>query len=314
MNGDGAAPPPGTDPPPTPASPRALAWRRRRQAWESFWRHYRANRAGLIGLFVLTAIVLLALTTPLFVPEEALRVTDAAGEPRQPPSWQFPLGTDADGRSVLDLLLWGARISLLVGLLATLISVGLGSVIGIISGHFRGWTETLLMRITDWFIVLPMLVIAIALAAVLSRSTTTIILAIGVAAWPPTARVVRAQTLAIEARPYIERAKALGAGHYHIMTRHVLPNVMPIVLAQTTLMVATAIIAEATLAFLGLGDPNVVSWGRILEEARTAGAVSAGLWWYIIPPGLAIAAVALCFTLCGRALEGVLNPRLRRSA
>lgn len=296
-----------------PLSPRALAWRRRREALAAFWRNYRTNRAGMIGMFLLTVIVLTALTTPLFVPEAALRVTDAAGAPRQPPTWEYPLGTDADGRSVWHLLLWGARISLLVGLLATLISVGLGSVMGILAGHFRGWTETVLMRITDWFIVLPMLVIAIALAAVLSRDTTTIIIAIGMAAWPPTARVVRAQTLAVEARPYIERAKALGGGHYHIMTRHVLPNVMPIVLAQTTLMVASAIIAEATLAFLGLGDPNVVSWGRILEEARRAGAVSSGLWWYIVPPGLAIAVVAVCFTLCGRALEGVLNPRLRRS-
>jgi peptide/nickel transport system permease protein len=301
-----------TEPEPE-VSHRRLAWNRRREALASFWRHYRANRAGLVGLILLAAIILLALATPLLVPAEALRVTDAVGVPRQPPSWTYPLGTDADGRSVLDLMLWGARISLLVGLLATVISVGLGSIIGVVSGHFRGWTETLLMRVTDWFVVLPMLVIAIALAAVLSRSTTTMIIAIGAAAWPPTARVVRAQTLAVEARPYIERAKALGAGHLRIMTRHVLPNVMPVVLAQTTLMVATAIIAEATLAFLGLGDPNVVSWGRILEEARRAGAVSSGLWWYVIPPGLAIAVVALCFTLCGRALEGVLNPRLRRS-
>ncbi|MFC3351070.1 ABC transporter permease [Streptomyces echinoruber] len=167
-----------------------------------------------------------------------------------------------------------------------------------------------MMRVTDWFLVMPTLVLAVALTAVLPRSLGTVILAIGVTTWPTTARLVRAQTLAVEARPYIERARALGGGHAHVMTRHVLPNVMPLVLAQTTLMVSSSILTEATLAFLGLGDPTVVSWGGLLQDAREAGAVSAGDWWYLVPPGLAIAGVALAFTLCGRAVETVLNPRL----
>ena len=133
-----------------------------------------------------------------------------------------------------------------------------------------------MMRITDWFLVMPTLVLAIALATVMSRSLGTIILAIGVTTWPTTARLVRAQTLAVESRPYIERARALGGGHWHVMSRHVLPNVMPLVLAQTTLIISTAILTEATLAFLGLGDPTVVSWGGLLQDAREAGAVSAG--------------------------------------
>jgi peptide/nickel transport system permease protein len=293
-----------------PASPRRLAWERRRRSAARIWRQYRQHRAGMAGLVILLLFVAAALATPLLVGTDALSVTDPPGAPRQPPSWQFPLGTDRSGRSIVDLMLWGSRISLAVGFFATLISVTIGTLVGITAGHFRGWLATVLMQITDWFIVLPTLVLVIALAAVLSRSLTTITIAIGVTVWTTTARLVRAQTLAVEARPYIERAKALGAGHWHVMTRHVLPNVMPIVLAQTNLLVASVIILESTLAFLGLGDPTTPSWGNILQAARQSGAMSAGLWWYVLPPGIAITLVALAFTLCGRALEAVVNPRL----
>ncbi|MGC0374453.1 peptide/nickel transport system permease protein [Streptomyces sp. SAI-229] len=237
-------------------------------------------------------------------------VTDAPGSPLERPSAELPFGADRFGRNLLGLVIWGARVSLLVGLLAAVLSVAIGTVIGVTAGHFRGWYATVVMRITDWFLVMPTLVLAIALATVMSRSLLTIVVAIGVTTWPTTARLVRAQTLAVETRPYIERARALGGGHWHIMSRHVLPNVMPLVLAQTTLIISSAILAEATLAFLGLGDPTVVSWGGLLQDAREAGAVSAGHWWYLVPPGIAIAVVALAFTLCGRAVESVLNPRL----
>lgn len=289
----------------------ALAWQRRRRSAAGFWRQYRRNRSGVFGLVVLLLFVGAALATPLVVGAEALSVTRAPGQPLQPPSGEFPLGTDRAGRSILDLLLWGSRVSLAVGFIATAISITIGTLVGVTAGHFGGWVAVVLMRITDWFIVLPTLVLVIALAAVMSRSLTTITVAIGVTVWTTTARLVRAQTLAVEARPYIERAKALGAGHWHVMTRHVLPNVMPIVLAQTTLLVASVIILESTLAFLGLGDPTTPSWGNILQAARQAGAMSAGLWWYILPPGIAITLVALAFTLCGRALESIINPRLR---
>lgn len=288
-----------------------LAWQRRRRSAAGFWRQYRRNRSGMFGLVVLLLFVGAALATPLVVGAEALSVTRAPGQPLQPPSGEFPLGTDRAGRSILDLLLWGSRVSLAVGFIATAISVTIGTLVGVTAGHFGGWVAVVLMRVTDWFIVLPTLVLVIALAAVMSRSLTTITVAIGITVWTTTARLVRAQTLAVEARPYIERAKALGAGHWHVMTRHVLPNVMPIVLAQTTLLVASVIILESTLAFLGLGDPTTPSWGNILQAARQAGAMSAGLWWYILPPGIAITLVALAFTLCGRALESILNPRLR---
>ncbi|MEU5689831.1 ABC transporter permease [Streptomyces venezuelae] len=295
---------------PAAKSARSLAWTRRRHSAARFWREYRTHRAGLVGLAVLVLIALAAVFAPLLVGSDAQSVTGAPGDPMESPSAEFPLGTDQFGRDLLGLLVWGARMSLTVGLLAAVLSVAIGTLVGITAGHFKGWYATVIMRITDWFLVMPTLVLAIALAAVMSGTIWTIILAIGVTTWPTTARLVRAQTLAVESRPYIERAQALGGGHGHIMARHVLPNVMPLVLAQTTLVISGAILTEATLAFLGLGDPTSVSWGGLLQDAREAGAVSAGHWWYLAPPGLAIAVVALAFTLCGRAVESVLNPRL----
>ncbi|MGW6061596.1 ABC transporter permease [Streptomyces sp. NPDC055189] len=302
--------PPTAPPTAAPKSARALAWARRRHSAARFWREYRTHRAGLFGLAALVVIALIAVFAPLLVGSDAQSVTDAPGKPMESPSGEFPLGTDQFGRDLLGLLVYGARMSLTVGLLAAVLSVTIGTLVGITAGHFKGWYSTVIMRVTDWFLVMPTLVLAIALAAVMSGSIWTIILAIGVTTWPTTARLVRAQTLAVESRPYIERAQALGGGHGHIMTRHVLPNVMPLVLAQTTLVISNAILTEATLAFLGLGDPTGVSWGGLLQDAREAGAVSAGDWWYLAPPGLAIAVVALAFTLCGRAVESVLNPRL----
>jgi peptide/nickel transport system permease protein len=299
---------PAAQPPPATAS--SLARARRRRSVARFWRQYRARRAGLYGLAGLVLIALVAVFAPLIVGSDVQSVTNAPGTALQSPSAQFPLGTDQFGRSLLGLLVWGSRISLTVGLLAAALSVAIGTLVGVVSGHFRGWFSTVIMRITDWFLVMPTLVLAIVLATVLSRSIWTVILAIGVASWPTTARLVRAQTIAVESRPYIERARALGGGHGHIMTRHVLPNVLPLVLAQTTLGISTAILTEATLAFLGLGDPTIISWGGMLQDAREAGAVSSGHWWYLAPPGIAIALVALAFTLCGRAIEAVLNPKL----
>lgn len=288
----------------------SLTWARRRDSVARFWRSYRTHRAGLFGLAALALIALIALAAPLLVGGEVQSVTNAPGTALEKPSGEFPLGTDQFGRSLLGLLVWGARISLTVGLLAAGLSVAIGTLVGIFAGHYGGWFSTVLMRITDWFLVMPALVLAIVLATVMSRSIWTVIIAIGVTSWPTTARLVRAQTIAVESRPYIERARALGGGHGHVMNRHVLPNVIPLVLAQTTLGISTAILTEATLAFLGLGDPTVVSWGGMLQDAREAGAVSSGHWWYLAPPGIAIALVALAFTLCGRAIESVLNPKL----
>ncbi|MGP4015700.1 ABC transporter permease [Saccharopolyspora sp. 5N708] len=288
-----------------------IIWARRKARVGEAWRVFRADRAGVVGLVLLAVIVALALFAPLLSDSSGLDVTRATGEPLQAPSGEFWLGTDESGRSVLLLTWWGARVSLVVGLSAAVLSVLIGTVVGVLAAHFGGWTSRILLRFTDFFLVLPSLVLAIALSTVLARGLWTIVLAIGVTAWPATARMVRAQTLTIEARPYIERARALGAGPGHVIGRHVLPAVLPLVFANTTLSVASAIIAESTLSFLGLGDPSRVSWGTMLKSAMDTGAVTGGAWWYLLPPGVGIVVVVLSFTLCGRALETVFNPRLR---
>lgn len=292
-------------------SARAIARQRRRASAKELWREFAQNKGGLFGLAFLTLIVVLALLAPLITDASGLDVTKATGSPLEPPSWEYLLGTDVDGRSVLLLTFWGARISLLVGFAATVLSVFIGTLVGIAAAHFGGWVSSLLLRFTDFFLVLPALVLAIALSTVLPRGVWTIVVAVGVTSWPTTARLVRAQTLTIESRPYIERSKALGGGHLHIVGKHVLPAVLPLVLANTTLVVGNSIISESTLSFLGLGDPSAVSWGTMLQTALSSGAVSGGAWWYLLPPGLAIVVIVLSFTLVGRALETVLNPRLK---
>jgi peptide/nickel transport system permease protein len=188
--------------------------------------------------------------------------------------------------------------------------VVLGAAVGLLAGHYQGAAGNVLMRITDWFIALPGLPLAISLSVVLGQGPVSITVAIAVTSWTATARLVRAQTLAVEARPFVERARALGAGNTQIMLRHVLPNVMPLILVSSTLTVASAILSETTLTFLGLGDPTDISWGSMINQAFTQGAITAGAWWYVLPPGLAIVVVVLGFTLVGRAVEAILNPRM----
>lgn len=297
--------------PAAPASPRAIAWARRRAALAAFWRSYRRQRAGVVGLVLLLGIAVMTLAAPLYTDESELRAVNAPGGRLEPPGTEFWLGTDEVGRSILLQVIWGARVSLQVGVVAALLAVVLGTLVGMFAAHFGGTLSWLLMRLTDWFIVLPSLVLAIALVIALGSSRSTIIVAIALTSWAGTARLVRAQTMAIEGRPYLERARALGAGHWHQMSRHVLPNLMPLILASATLQVSSAILSEASLSFLGLGDPGQISWGTLLERAFHAGAISYGAWWYMLPPGAAILVVVLAFTLCGRAMEAVLNPRLR---
>ena len=229
------------------------------------------------------------------------------------PSGEYWLGTDDSGRSVLTLLIWGTRISLFVGLLATAISMVIGTLIGLVSGFFEGWTGRVLFRLTEWFLVIPFLPLAIILAVVLGRSLLNI------------ARGHRRDELAGNG-PADPQPDAVGAGsgptssgpgcsapsRWHQMTRHVLPNVMPMVFANTTLTVAIAILSETTLSFLGLGDPTRVSWGSMLEDAFGVGAMTTGAWWFIVPPGVCVVLVVLSFTLVGQALEEIFNPRLRR--
>ena len=294
------------------ASPRRIAWQRRRRALAQAWSDYRAHVPGMIGLVVLLAIVAMALAAPLISDRSELQAVNTVTNPTWATPSDFPpLGTDNLGRSIWTQFVWGARVSLVVGLAATLIAIVIGSVVGILSGFYRGIGSAILSRLTEWFLVIPFLPLAIVLAAILGPSVRNIILVIGITSWPSTARLVRAQVLTLKERPYVERSRALGASNRHLMGRHIFPNVSPIILANLTLTVPIAILSETTLAFLGLGDPTRASWGKMLDEAFASGALSRDAWWYYLPPGLGIMAVVLAFTLIGTALEEILDPRLR---
>ena len=296
---------------PVVLTPRQVAWRRRRQVAGRTWAEFGRHKSGVTGLVVLTFFALVAIFAPLIANRSGLSVVDATGGVIEGPSRSYPLGTDEFGRSVLTLLIFGARVPLLVGLMATIISMVVGTFVGIASGYYTRWVGGLLFRITEWFLVIPFLPLAIVLATLLGSGMLTISFVIGVTTWPSTALLIRAQTLSIKARPYMERARVLGAGSWHQMTRHILPNVMPLVFANTTLTVAASVLAETTLSFLGLGDPNRVSWGSMLDAAFSNGALTLGAWWWLFPPGICVVLVVLSFTLVGQSLEEIFNPRLR---
>ena len=293
-------------------SARKVTWLRRRHALAGLWHEFRAHRPGMIGLAILIAVVVMALAAPLLADSAGLKATNSTENPAfASPSEFGPLGTDDLGRDVMTQFIWGSRISLLVGLAATLIAMLIGSAVGISAGFFGGWVESILMQITEWFLVIPFLPLAIALAAILGPSIQNIIIVIGITSWPSTTRLIHAQVLTLKERDYVDRSRALGASNWHLMTRHILPNAAPLILANTTLTVPIVILSEATLSFLGLGDPSNASWGQMLDDAFEAGAVTLEAWWYIVPPGLGIMLVVLAFTLVGQALEEILDPRLR---
>ncbi|HEX5018408.1 MAG TPA: ABC transporter permease [Actinomycetes bacterium] len=308
---------------PVTRSPRAIAWSRRRTSTARFLRNFASYRTGMFGVGILVFFVLVALTAPLIFPVRLLNPNlNLDNESLCHPSWDFYywLGCDDLGRSVMAELAWGARPSLIVGITASIIAMVIGTLVGIASGHFRGLFGGSMERLTDWFLVLPFVPLVIVLQAVLGQTSIWVtVLVLGITSWPGTARLVRAQTLSVEARPYIERAKVLGNSDWAQMTHHVLPNVMPLVIANTTLTVAIVVLSMTTLAFLGLFDDSIptsafevggISWGGMLDAADGSGAALLGAWWFLIPPGLCVIAVVLAFTLIGRTLEIVLNPRL----
>lgn len=266
---------------------------------------------GRLGFILLALTVLITVVGPLVFPFNPKQVGASAADILKPPSAAHWLGTDELGRDVFREVLAGSQVSLLVGLLATAISMLAGTAVGLAAGYSRGWLGSLMMRITDFFLVLPTLPLIIALAAVVGQSLGVIILVIGATSWASTARIVRSQVLSVRERVFVERIRALGATDLRIALVHILPNVLPLIFANTVLVIAGSILAEATLAFLGLGDPLHISWGTMLHSAFTNGAISRGAWWYLLPPGLGIVFVVLGFTLLGYTLDRILNPRLR---
>jgi peptide/nickel transport system permease protein len=220
------------------------------------------------------------------------------------------LGTDYRGEDLFAQNLWGSRVSLYVGLVAAFIGIFLGLVIGLLAGYMAGLTDEVLMRFTDMMLVIPSLPLLIVLIAVLGASLTNLIIVIGFLGWMGFARVIRSQVLSLRERPFIEAAKAAGSGTTHILTKHVFPNIVSLTYVNLALSVPAAILSEAALSFLGLGDPSNISWGQILQIADINAATR--FWWNIVPPGLGIAVVSLAFILVGQGLDEIFNPKLRR--
>ncbi len=276
--------------------------------FRGFWALYKQSRIGMFGLFLVLAFIAVALAAPWVAPYDPRALV---GEPFERPGEDHILGTDQVGRDIYSQLIWGTRISLMVGLFASAFSVAIGAAIGLVSGYLRGPIDAVMMRITDLFITLPNIPLMLILAAIIGRSVWNIILVIAVTGWTGTARMVRAQTLSIKERPYVEAARSVGARDSQIMFRHILPNIIPLIFANAIVGIVNAILAESGLSFLGLGDPTKPSWGLILRHANEVGAMATGRLWFIIPPGICIMLIAIGFAFSSYSLDQILNPRLR---
>ncbi len=274
----------------------------------ALWQIIRHRPGAVIGLTALVTIVLVALLAPLIAP---YGLHDEVGPVFGHPSWSHPLGLDDGGIDMVTLLMWGARISLVVGFAATLVSMLVGGAVGVLAGYFGRWVDVVLMRITDYFIAIPDVPLMIVVAAIWGPSLFHIVMVIGLLLWTSTARVIRAQVKSVRERVYVQRARSIGAGHIRIIFRHVLPQIAPLLIANTVLTIAVAIFDETALSFLGLGDPSRISLGKVIQNAFQRTAVSSGAWWAIVPPGALVAILILSCSLIGQALEDALNPRLR---
>jgi peptide/nickel transport system permease protein len=270
-------------------------------------RRFVRNRAAVAGLVVLLAVAVMALAAPLLYPGDPW---DMVAEPfLQPGAPGYPAGTDMMGRDIAAGLFHGARVSLLIGLVATSVALLIGVTLGALAGYFGGRADNVLMRLTELFQTIPAFLFAIVLVAIFRPSVTTVVLAIGVVSWPPVARLTRGEFRSLRGRDFVQACIAMGIGDARIIALHVLPNALAPIVVTGSLMVATAILTEAGLAFLGLSDPNVMSWGSIIGAGREVLRTAA---WITALPGLAILLTVLAINLVGEGLNDALSPRLRQ--
>jgi peptide/nickel transport system permease protein len=269
-----------------------------------------SNKRALFGSALLLVFILLAIFGPIFYDYEhdGYFLGPRLGSPND----THRLGYDEMGRDVLGSLIYGARASLMIGFFVTLLIAVVGTTFGIAAGYYGGLFDIILMRITEAFMMIPTLPLMLTLAAIIGQKFSNIILILGLTGWTGTARLVRSQTFSIKERNYVERARSLGASNAYIMRKHIFPNVFPLIFSNIILLVQNAIISESTLAFLGIGDPTIPTWGQLLRSAREQGAITVGSWWLFIPAGLAIVLLASSFVFIGYGFDEILNPRLRR--
>jgi len=282
------------------------------------WVIYKQNLLGKIGLSLLVMFALMAICSfipplidPMYQPMTGVdpEITKSTG-----PSLRHWLGTDFMGRDILSQLLAGTRVAFLVGVSAAFMSIVLGTAIGMVAGYMGRFVDTLLMRLADMIMVMPTMLVVLMLAALFGQLTIwTIVLIIALFRWPGVSRVIRAQTLSLKHRPFIEAARVAGASHTRIIFRHIMPNVLPLSFLYMTFRVTSAIIIEAALAFLGFGDPSTVSWGMMLQWVWKTGHMFKAPYW-LLPPGICISLITLAFYMLGRAMDEVLDPRLRKEA
>lgn len=272
----------------------------------TFVRLYVKNRLALGAALVLVLIGAMAIVGPYLYPVDPF---DMVGRPFQLPFGEYWLGTDVSGRDILAGLLHGASVSLSVGLVATAVATLIGVAIGAIAGYFGGWLDDVLMRVTDFFLTIPSFVLAVVLVAIFSPTLTSVTLAIAIVSWPSVARLMRGEFLHQRSREYVQACHAIGMSDWKIIFLHILPNALPPVVVVSSLMVATAILTESGLSFLGLSDPNVVSWGYMIGAARSSLRTA---WWMVAIPGVTIVVTVLAINLVGEGINDALNPRLKQ--
>jgi peptide/nickel transport system permease protein len=266
------------------------------------------NKRVTSGVLIIGIFVFMAVFAPWLTPYKPQVVS---GSPYSPPSFQHWMGTDDLGYDVMSQVIYGARISLTVGFTVALAATSIGSLIGLLSGFYRGVVDEALMRFTDVILVLPSLPLAIILAAYLGPSVITIIEVLTLTSWPLVARVIRSQTLSLRERPFVDAARVAGASDARIMFKVIIPNLLSLIAANAVLAITGAVVGEAGLDFIGMGNPSVVSWGTMLYWSQNLGAVLRGAWWWILAPGLCIAFVGLGAVLISIGVENIFNPRLR---
>lgn len=275
---------------------------------KSFWRRVAQNRGAVIGFALLGVVILVALLAPLLYDQSPWRMVQ---RPFLPPMAVdgFWFGTDTLGRDIGAGLAYGAQVSLLIGLVSTVVALAIGVPLGAIAGYFGGWLDDALMRFTEFFQTIPSFALAIVIVAILEPSISSIVLAIALVSWPPVARLVRGEFLSLRSREYVQAAVLSGLSPPAIIFRQVLPNTISPIIVLASLMVASAILLESALSFLGLGDPNVMSWGYMIGAGRT---VLRQAWWICVFPGVAILLTVLSLNLIGEGLNDAFNPRLAR--